>query len=48
MKSPAIATISAARKPKKTKVTCVTCGLQTCIGRCHFEVVDTPPPPKAA
>jgi hypothetical protein len=34
---------STGRKPKKGKVTCVTCGLKRCLGRCQFEVVASPP-----
>jgi hypothetical protein len=33
---------------KKGKVTCLTCKLKGCVGRCRFEVVDCPRPPKAA
>jgi hypothetical protein len=33
---------SASHKPRKGKVTCVTCNLKGCLGRCHFEVVDRP------
>jgi hypothetical protein len=27
---------------KKGKMTCTTCKLKKCIGRCHFERVTTP------
>ncbi len=33
---------------KKGKVTCTTCGLKKCLGRCHFERTDHPRGPKAA
>lgn len=32
----------ARHKPQKGKVTCVTCNLKGCLGRCHFEVVARP------
>jgi hypothetical protein len=34
---------AAGQKPQKGKVTCVTCNLKGCVGRCHFEVVAHPP-----
>jgi hypothetical protein len=37
-----------ARKGKKAKVTCTTCKLKGCVGRCHFEAVKGPRAPKAA
>ncbi len=24
-------------RPRKTKITCVTCGLKKCLGRCRWE-----------
>jgi hypothetical protein len=33
---------------RKGKVTCLSCKLKGCIGRCKFEVVASPRPPKAA
>jgi hypothetical protein len=30
------------------KVTCTTCSLKKCVGRCHFESVSRPPSRKAA
>jgi hypothetical protein len=38
----------AAHQDKRGKVTCVTCKLKKCVGRCHFEVVDCPRTPKAS
>jgi hypothetical protein len=36
-----------AHNATKTKVTCVTCKLKKCVGRCHFEAVGRPQPQKA-
>jgi hypothetical protein len=33
---------------RKGKITCITCKLKRCVGRCKFEVVASPQPPKAA
>jgi len=33
---------------KRGKITCVTCKLKKCVGRCHFERVSVPHTPKAA
>jgi hypothetical protein len=38
----------ARHKAGKGKVTCVTCKLKGCVGRCQFQVVNAPPPTKAA
>jgi hypothetical protein len=35
-------------KAKKGKITCLTCRLKGCVGKCRFEVVDCPRPPRAA
>lgn len=35
-------------KRKKPKVTCTTCKLKKCVGRCQWEVVNRPESPKAA
>ena len=35
------------RKPKKAKVTCITCGLKKCIGRCRWERPRSGPPEAA-
>ena len=37
-----------AHKGQKGNVTCTTCKLKGCVGRCHFEAVKGPRPPKAA
>ncbi|HEY1338178.1 MAG TPA: hypothetical protein VGF59_11745 [Bryobacteraceae bacterium] len=39
---------TASHGSKKTKVTCLTCKLKGCVGRCRFQAVDCPRPPKAA
>ena len=39
---------SADRRRKRTKVTCTTCNLKGCVGRCQWKSVDRPQPPKAA
>lgn len=36
---------AAVREPKAGKVTCTTCKLKGCVGRCHFKVMG---PNKAA
>ena len=41
---PVVATPAAAHGHKKGKVTCVTCKLKKCVGRCRFEKVACPPP----
>jgi hypothetical protein len=33
---------------RKGKVVCITCKLKGCVGRCRWEVVASPQPPKAA
>jgi hypothetical protein len=33
---------------RKGSITCITCKLKRCVGRCRFEVVASPRPPKAA
>lgn len=32
----------------KRKVTCLTCKLKKCVGRCNFQPVECPQAPKAA
>ena len=32
----------AKRESKRKSITCTTCALRKCVGRCHFESVDTP------
>jgi len=39
---------TADHKSKKRKITCTTCQLKGCVGRCHFEAVKRPRPNKAA
>jgi len=39
---------TADHKGKRRKITCVTCNLKGCLGRCRFEMVTCPQPPKAA
>ena len=39
---------TADHKRKKGKITCTTCQLKGCVGRCHFEAVKNPQPHKAA
>ena len=43
-----IGTASHKAKGKNTKVTCVTCKLKKCIGKCRFEAASCPRPPRAA
>jgi len=45
---PVTSSRSAGYEHKKTKVTCTTCKLKKCVGKCHFETVNCPQPPKAA
>jgi hypothetical protein len=40
--------ISGANHRKPGKVVCITCKLKGCVGRCRFEVVASPHPPRAA
>jgi hypothetical protein len=35
-------------KPKKGKITCLTCNLKGCVGRCRFQSVECSQPRKAA
>jgi hypothetical protein len=37
-----------AQESKRGKITCVTCKLKKCVGRCHFERIDVARTPKAA
>ena len=34
------------RKRKSQKLTCTTCDLKHCVGRCHWEFADRPKPKK--
>jgi hypothetical protein len=43
-----MASRAGAEEARKGKITCVTCKLKGCVGRCHFEVVKCPRPPKTA
>lgn len=38
---------NAALKPRKGQLTCRTCKLRGCVGRCKWETVDCPQPTKA-
>lgn len=38
----------AGHKPKKAKVTCVTCKMKGCVGNCRFETVKSTRSPKVA
>jgi hypothetical protein len=33
---------AAKRESKRKSITCTTCALRKCVGRCHFEAIDTP------
>ncbi len=37
-----------ARTSPKRKVTCLTCQLKGCVGKCRFEAMDSPRLPKAS
>ncbi len=39
---------TAERKGKKRKLTCLTCQLKGCVGKCRFEPAECPQPPRAA
>jgi len=39
---------AAGSQGNKGKVTCITCKLRGCVGKCRFQVVNTPQPPRAA
>ena len=43
-----IANPTADHKRKQRKITCVTCDLKGCLGRCRFEAVSQPKTSKAA
>jgi len=43
-----IANHTADHKRKKGRITCTTCDLKGCVGRCRFEAVKCPQPSKAA
>jgi hypothetical protein len=45
---PILSNRPAANHRKQGKVTCITCKLKGCVGRCRFEAVASPQPPKAA
>jgi hypothetical protein len=45
---PILSNHTAGHKAKKPKVTCLTCKLKGCLGRCRFQAVDCSRPPKAA
>jgi hypothetical protein len=38
----------AAHGGEKGKLTCMTCALKKCVGRCHFERVESPRPKRVA
>jgi hypothetical protein len=39
---PILSTHAAGYDPKKTRVTCLTCKLKKCVGKCRFEAVACP------
>jgi hypothetical protein len=48
MMFPILSNRLASNHRKRGKLTCTTCKLKGCLGRCKFEVVASPHPPKAA
>lgn len=48
MKLSVISNSAPAHQGKKGRVTCLTCKLTGCVGRCRFAVADVPQAPKAA
>jgi hypothetical protein len=45
---PIVPRLISQHKPKERRITCVTCRLQGCVGRCRFETVECPQPKKPA
>ena len=43
-----IAATAANHSSPKRKVTCLTCKLKGCVGKCRFQSVDSPSSPKAS